>query len=503
MNKKIDNNDIQYKIVKSEACGHTIEYKMVKSINLKKDEDSPRKSSDKLQNQLVQHAREGKKTGVKLLDNMIADAKDEKRMITPAERGELAHNLRIKKEKQDKEKKQQKLAASEEECKCEDKAEKCECEDKEMKKREKFYIQKIQELRKQQLPLPLQGGSLRDRPIKEIPRVLGSKLKTRAKDVGSRLGERVSNLASKAGNLTPNQIAQGVRNAPSQIAQGAGNLASRVGASGAGQLARQGAARAATALGPAGQLYGAFEGGRAVGDYVVNPLIDKYTTETNKYGEKSNAVERGMGKLSSLLPESIGGISEQQYQQSYGDPSASNAAVEQQAKQNYAQSPAARDRQVAKTKQNAGPNSDMGIDQSGDVVKQAPAAQAPAAQAPTEAAAKPQSFGEAFKAARAGREQQIAAGTYNPKLHDTFKYTDPKSGKEASFHSFTKDDFAQGVGNKYNPELRRQQKAIQSSPATPNTETAPSANPIKPADQGSTKLRPEPLSLEQQQKQFS
>ena len=130
---KKDEKNFEYKIVKSEACGHVIEYKMIKS------EEKPRGN---LVRQVVDYAKKGKKTGINLLDNMIADAKDEKRMASPAETAELKDKA--------KEKKQTKLAASEEECKCEDKTEKCECEDKGMKKREKFYIQKIQELRKQQ-----------------------------------------------------------------------------------------------------------------------------------------------------------------------------------------------------------------------------------------------------------------------------------------------------------------------------------------------------------------
>jgi hypothetical protein len=52
----------------------------------------------------------------------------------------------------------------------------------------------------------------------------------------------------------------------------------------------------------------------------ANYLADKYTTETNQYGQESNIFERGMAKLHTFLPKSMGGITDEDYKQMY-DPS--------------------------------------------------------------------------------------------------------------------------------------------------------------------------------------
>jgi hypothetical protein len=149
-----------------------------------------------------------------------------------------------------------------------------------------------------------------------------------ANKVGDAIGQRGVNqakqqlgqtLARKMGGATANQItAQGYNQAAKQVGK---------------QALKQGAKRLAALAGPAAAVAGAGMTGYEIGDKVVNPLlVDKYTTKQNKYGEKSNAVERGIGKLATMLPESMGGISEAQYQDMYGDAPA-KAAPKKQASQ--------------------------------------------------------------------------------------------------------------------------------------------------------------------------
>ena len=89
------------------------------------------------------------------------------------------------------------MAASEEDCKCEDKTEKCECEDKEMKKREKFYIQKIQELRKQMVFSPgkaqIGGGSAL--PVQNPTGLTSEQQKMAADNLNSITSNMGANLA--------------------------------------------------------------------------------------------------------------------------------------------------------------------------------------------------------------------------------------------------------------------------------------------------------------------
>jgi hypothetical protein len=335
-----DKKDIQYKIFKSEACGHTIQYKIVDSNNLKKNEN-------RLQNQLTTHAIQGKKTGVKLLDNMIADAKDEKRMATPAERDELSHNLRVKKEKEkEKEKSPQKLAASEEDCKCDDKAEKCECEDEEMKKREKFYIQKIQELRKQADPTAPVRQSISD-TIGSAGSWLKSKFNN-PKDPTAPVRQAVSNTAQNIGSGASNMLANRSSDARNQKAQNMGNPQEPAMSSNMAQKTPK----------PA----------------VSNEAIQNVSQLTNPTGGMSNQ-NMSIGKQATApAPQAIQAVT----------PQATQAVTPQ-----------------------------------------------------TAIAPAPQSFGEAFKAARTAR---MGGGG-----KDTFEF----GGKK--YHSFTKDDFAQGLGSNFNP----------------------------------------------------
>lgn len=158
-----DNKNIQYKILKSEACGHTIEYKMVK----KEHELEKARVDEGMSPREKMKAREARSTKERepkeLNPEQYQTAKKIARTKAVTETGEKERKQTLKDalhtHKQNipkspsKEDLEYPMAASEKECECEDKAEKCECEDKEMKKRKKFYIQKIQELRKAGYPL--------------------------------------------------------------------------------------------------------------------------------------------------------------------------------------------------------------------------------------------------------------------------------------------------------------------------------------------------------------
>jgi hypothetical protein len=111
---------------------------------------------------------------------------------------------------------------------------------------------------------------------------------------------------------TTGKIAKGaVSGAGSLLTRGAamipgigGTLAAGVGSLGAG-----------TVLGGAALAGGA---GYLAGKYVANPLLEKYTTEVNKYGQKSDLGERTVGRVATMLPKSWGGITSEEYDDMYG-----------------------------------------------------------------------------------------------------------------------------------------------------------------------------------------
>ena len=169
-------NKIQYKILKSEACGHTIEYKMVK----KEHELEKARIDEGLSPREKMKAREARSSKERepreLSPEQYETGKKIARTKAVTETGEKQRKQTLKDvlhtHKQNtpktpsKEDLEYPMAASEKDCSCEDKAEKCECEDEGMKKREKFYIQKIQELRKQSQLDTLKG----DLPTQITPR---------------------------------------------------------------------------------------------------------------------------------------------------------------------------------------------------------------------------------------------------------------------------------------------------------------------------------------------
>lgn len=426
-----DKKDIQYKIVKSEACGHTIEYKMVKKEHeLEKariDEGLSPREKMKAREARSSKEREPKElspeqyeTGKKIARTKAVTETGEKQRKQTLKDVLHTHKQNTPKTPS-KEDLEYPMAASEEDCKCEDKTEKCECEDKEMKKREKFYIQKIQELRKQQSSLP-GFETPREKFMNNISKYKGqasdafSGFKNKALDVARGTNSQMSLPGMETGK---ERLMSTMRSAPGKIADIASKTpaALRTGANAVGNLASKALPYASKAAGIASALY---------------------PEQIGQNADDKNFVEQQMARSKA-------------------------ARVSPEATQNVAsllgnKQPAAQ----------AEPMMSM-ANQNMSMPGQSPAA--PAA---------PQSFGEAFKAARASR---LAGGD-----SDTFEF----GGKK--YHSFTKDDFSKGLGSKYNPAAKQTMapaESIKSTPATPNTKNAPGANPMKGPDLGSTKLRPD------------
>ena len=147
-------NKIQYKILKSEACGHTIEYKMVKKEHeLEKARiDEGLSSREKMKAREARSSKEREprelspeqyETGKKIARTKAVTATGEKQRKETLKDVLHTHKQNAPKSPS-KEDLEYPMAASEKECLCKD----CDCDKKEMNKREKFYIQKIQELRK-------------------------------------------------------------------------------------------------------------------------------------------------------------------------------------------------------------------------------------------------------------------------------------------------------------------------------------------------------------------
>jgi len=104
------------------------------------------------------------------------------------------------------------------------------------------------------------------------------------------------------------------------IATAAGGVLSAGGATAAGGALLK-AGGAATALGSGalatGGVLAAGAGGYAVG-MGIDKLADVLTTKVDQFGQKSNIFERGIGRIMTALPKSLGGITSQQYQEMYG-----------------------------------------------------------------------------------------------------------------------------------------------------------------------------------------
>ena len=449
---KDNKKDIEYQIVKSEACGHTIQYKMIKKEGrcwdgyeptpgkepyskgsckpIKKDEHDLEKAKvdEGLSSREKMKAREERspkerapkelnpdqyETAKKIARTKAIGEKERKQTLKDALH---THKMKPKDKLPSKEDLEYPMAASEKECLCKD----CDCDKKEVKKSEKFYIQKIQELRKQQPSLPgMETGmeKLRNNisQYKNQASSAMSGLKNRAMDMARGVNTQASLPGMETGK---EKIMSAMRSAPSKIADVASKTpaASRAAFSSVGNLATKALPYASKAAGIASALY---------------PEQIGQSTEDKNFVEQQMA----RSKASRVSPEAT-----------------QNVANLLSNKQPVSQ---------------AAPNMSM-------------PGQAPTAPT-TPTAPAPQSFGEAFKAARAARMGGQGS--------DVFEF----GGKK--YHSFSKDDFSQGLGSKYNPAAKQSAQApaesIKSTPATPNIENAPSANPMKGEDLGSTKLRPE------------
>lgn len=103
---------------------------------------------DQLVNQIKDHIASGKSTGIPLIDNMIADATDQKRMVSPAELAELRDNLKIRQQNDAKViplARPEPLAASEKDCDCKG----CDCDKKQKEKIDPKALRKtLRDIRK-------------------------------------------------------------------------------------------------------------------------------------------------------------------------------------------------------------------------------------------------------------------------------------------------------------------------------------------------------------------
>ena len=361
----MENNKIQYKILKSEACGHTIEYKMVKKEHeLEKariDEGLSSREKMKAREARSPKEREPKElspeqyeTGKKIARTKAVTATGEKQRKETLKDVLHTHKQNAPKSPS-KEDLEYPMAASEKDCLCKD----CDCDKKEVKKSEKFYIQKIQELRKAIGPAPR---------YKETPEDVAR---------GKALSEQRRNQdLTNTGIANQNRAQVGL---PIQTRGTQSNM----------------------------------------GDYVLKDAPQR--------GERAaTASVNQMTGMNRMLPASAPAAQ---------GPAAQAPAVNTNTPQN--------NRAVLPSNYN-----ELGQQETKDM---------------TASAKNPSSFKEAFSAARAAR--------VGGEGKDTFEF----GGKK--YHSFSKDDFSQGLGSKYNPTAKQSPASVAAPAAQGPVAQAPGAAP--------------------------
>jgi hypothetical protein len=443
---KKNEKDIQYKILKSEACGHSIEYRMIK----KETELEKAKIDEGLS------AKEKKKARKERNEEFVPHEKEKfhsegyREYKVPQSQEKLKQKLKSKERPKlpSKEDLEYPMAASEEMEKCIDNPD-CGCQEKkkEIKKSSNFYIQKIQELRK--------AGEYRQPSLPGME-TTGEKIGNFARNAASKAGDFASNAASKAGDFARNAASKA-----GDFYRGAGNQMSLPGMETTGEkignFARNAASKTLPEIGETAGAIGRKAlpmAGRAVGGlarFATNPYAVAATEAVNpsQIGSGKNDPEEKFIN-NQLERPSRGGKNAGQYVYQNA-PEGSQRAIQDKT------------------------NEMLGFKSSSNPMQQAPAAANPAAApaaanpaaAPNAAgtsdaaASKPQSFAQAFNNARNAR----IAGT-GP---DTF----PWNGK--TYHSFQKDDFAQGQGAKYNPAAKAGTTAPNA--AAPAATAAPASKP--------------------------
>lgn len=418
---KKNEKDIQYKIIKSEVCGHSIEYRMVKKeIELEKakiDEGLSAKEKKK--------ARKERSEGFVPHEKEKFHSEGYREYKAPQSQEKLKQKLKSKERPKlpSKEDLEYPMAASEEMEKCIDNPD-CDCQEKKkkMKKSSNFYIQKIQELRK-----------------------------------------AVSSIAENTPKIPNSQLQRGIQNSIQANTPGAssgGNaLADSMGMPSAQEMSKPLTQNSQPNQPEYKMDAPSFTGSDPSKSPYINlknagNTVDVHNFDPNKFKAQ------------------VTGQKDNQAQNIQDYTKANNAYnAEVKAGSNKFISDLASNKSVAPTASPATPNIPMASPSpntpglSADATKQAQTAANPAAANPTAAnptAQKPQSFGEAFKAARDAR----LGGTGS----DTFDW----NGKK--YHSFSKDDFAQGQGGKYNPAAKAGAAAPAAAPAAKPTMFSNSAN---------------------------
>ena len=146
-------------------------------------------------------------------------------------------------------------------------------------------------------------------------KILANDIVTIGKNIVDAINALTGGHASDIGGalVAGGTVAAGVLGAKSLFGGGAaaaeGAAVAGEGAAAAGGMTLGGAALGAAGVGAAGL------GGYALGKYAINPLIDRFGSTANRYGSKSNFVERGMAKM---IPEWAGGMDAKHYQSAYG-----------------------------------------------------------------------------------------------------------------------------------------------------------------------------------------
>jgi hypothetical protein len=408
---KKNEKDIQYKILKSEACGHSIEYRMIK----KETELEKAKIDEGLS------AKEKKKARKERNEEFVPHEKEKfhsegyREYKTPQNKEKLKQKLKSKERPKlpSKEDLEYPMAASEEMEKCIDNPD-CGCQEKkkEMKKSSSFYIQKIQELRKAVSSM-----------AENTPKIPNSQLKTGIQDSVQRNTPGATSGGAALADSMGMPSAQEMAKPLTQTSQPK-------------QPEYKMDAPSFTGSNPSKSPYINLKNAGNTVD-VHNFDLDKFKTQVTgqkdsqaqniqDYTKANNAynteIKAGSNKF-------INDLASNKSATPIANPATPNIPMASPAANTPGLSPAATQQAQAAANPAAAPN---------------------AAGTSDAAASKPQSFGQAFKAAREAR----MGGTGS----DTFEW----NGKK--YHSFSKDDFTQGQGAKYNPNKNNQIKDLSGGP---------------------------------------
>jgi hypothetical protein len=511
---KDNKKDIQYQIVKSEACGHIVQYKMIKKEGrcwdgyeptpgkepyskgscqpVKKDEhglekariDEGKSPREKMKAREERSPKERAprelnpdqyETAKKIARTKAIGEKERKQTLKDALH---THKMKQKDKLPSKEDLEYPMAASEKECNCKD----CDCDKKEMNKREKFYIHKIQELRKR----------------------AGESTFINNADAWKRIQEK------REANAVKNRLSQDTP--PSspidRFSVSAGNNNRPI--SGREMVDRM--AKIPQNKDPNQPLVYPNPSKTGAPTYLAGETLADAYNQKFRSGSKSDSGEyvmrdapQGTERATQGMLNNLTGLMPKQTAPAAAQTEVAPAST----------TPAATQTETAsKTTQasNTGfPEFDATFNEQAKKQGFNPTGETPSQPAKTTYDIKnpykvesAKNFGDAFNQARSkigsGGVFEYGGKKYHTYTQDEFK--NPEKSGVPTDSKFYKDWQAKkdvtGPGayyaNKMNPAPAAKQtmapaESIKDSPATPNTENAPSANPMKGEDLGSTKLR--------------